>query len=220
MFRRVTASRRLPSFSGPTVLTIVASTSAVAATVVMFSTEFAESVLTFPNASPDAIPSKPIEPSAAAVVLTRVRRVCADSCLFCSSIVSKRWFSTSDMWPPRPASGAHRPRPCASHWRARHLPGSLRRAAWRVDPRQLARVHRVEANGRAGRADAIAELGGEPVADEHSQRLRHARNVAEPGLQLLDVDQARMGFEDRAEDRPLGEVVISHPPSLYEHVFD
>ena len=51
MLRRVIASRRSPSFSGPTVFTIVASTSAVAATVVMFATEFAESVLTFANAS-------------------------------------------------------------------------------------------------------------------------------------------------------------------------
>jgi hypothetical protein len=54
MLRRVTASRRLPSFSGPTVLTIVASTSAVAATVVMFFTELAELVLTFAKASPVA----------------------------------------------------------------------------------------------------------------------------------------------------------------------
>ena len=44
--RRVTASSLPASFSAPTVLTIVASTSAVAATVVMFSTEFSALVLT------------------------------------------------------------------------------------------------------------------------------------------------------------------------------
>jgi hypothetical protein len=53
----------------------------------LFLTEFSELVLMVPNASLDAKPSRP---SAAAVVPTSVRRVCADSCEFCRSIVSKR----------------------------------------------------------------------------------------------------------------------------------
>src|SRR4051794_29493862 len=108
MLRRVVASRRLPSFSGPTVLTIVASTSAVAATVVMFLTEFAGWVLTLPNASPETSPSRPIEPSRAPVVLTSVRRVCADSYAFWRSIVSNNWFSTFDILTPCLRIGARR----------------------------------------------------------------------------------------------------------------
>ena len=76
------------SFSAPTVLTIVASTSAVAATVVMLATEFSSAVLTWPNASSAISPSMPSEPSAAAVVFTSPRRVEAGSPEFCSSIVS------------------------------------------------------------------------------------------------------------------------------------
>ncbi|MGZ6697760.1 MAG: hypothetical protein ACXVFL_19245 [Solirubrobacteraceae bacterium] len=92
----MTLSSLPPSFSGPTVLTIVARTSAVAATVAMFATEFSELVLTAASASPDTKPNRPMEPSAAAVPLTSVRRVCADSPAFCPSMVSNRWFVTSD----------------------------------------------------------------------------------------------------------------------------
>ena len=79
-------------------LTIVASTSAVAATAAMFSTEFAGSVLMAACAWLDvAKPSRPIEPSAAAVPATSLRRVCADSSPFWRSIVSKMWLLTSFM---------------------------------------------------------------------------------------------------------------------------
>ncbi|MTD46564.1 hypothetical protein GKE82_20295 [Conexibacter sp. W3-3-2] len=99
--RRVVASIREPSFSTPTVLTIVASTSAVAATAAIVSMLLASPVRTAASASRlVAKPSRPIVPIAAAVPLTSWRRVEAGSSRFWRSIVSKRWVLTSDMGCP------------------------------------------------------------------------------------------------------------------------
>ena len=54
----------------------------------------------------------------------------------------------------------------------------------------------VEAHGGPACTDAIAELGGEPVADEHAKRLRAGENVAEPGIHPLVLGTGRRLFND------------------------
>jgi hypothetical protein len=92
MFARVVVSRL--TFSGPTVLTIVASTSAVAAMFTMFSGVFGAafrddfgSPLLCANAF-CVTPSSPMPPSVAAAPATSCRRVAAGRSRCCSSIVS------------------------------------------------------------------------------------------------------------------------------------
>lgn len=98
MFRLVTSSRA--TRSGPTVLTIVASTSAVAATVVMFSGVFGLFPKPCASASPDARPIRPMPPITAPAPLIICRRVCADSSPFSSSIARLTKLNASDIRVP------------------------------------------------------------------------------------------------------------------------
>jgi hypothetical protein len=70
----------------------------------------------------------------------------------------------------------------------------------------LDRLEHVAAHRCARDADAIAELGGEPVDDEHVERFAQARNVRQLRFQFLEVDQLGVGRQQRAEDCALGEV--------------
>jgi len=82
MLRWVTASRPRPR-SQPTVFTIVASTSAVAATARIVSVLL---VVVFAFAVLATVPSSPMLPIAAAAPVTNLRRVAAGISACCSSI--------------------------------------------------------------------------------------------------------------------------------------
>src|SRR5829696_8697282 len=90
MLSRVTASSLSPSFSGPTVLTIVARTSAVAATARIVSGALSFIVGTAAPALPVSSPNRPIPARPAAVPLTSERRVAAGRWSFWRSTSSKR----------------------------------------------------------------------------------------------------------------------------------
>ena len=56
-------------------------------------------------------------------------------------------------------------------------------------------TQRVEAHGRPARADPITQLRSESIADEHAERVPRARDVDEPGVELVEIEQARMRVE-------------------------
>ena len=84
-----------------------------------------------------------------------------------------------------------------------------------ADGMKLTAAKSVEAHGRARDADAVAEPCGESVGDEHAQHFAGARHVAQLRGELVDVEQARVRLQERAEDGALGEVVVGQWARTY-----
>jgi hypothetical protein len=65
-------------------------------------------------------------------------------------------------------------------------------------------TQRAEAHGCATHAHVIAQLRSQAIAHEHAKRLARARNVTETGLELIEIEQARMSVQQCVQDCPLG----------------